>query len=125
MGEQSGPVRVEVRCWKCHRRYGPAPLLGMVEAPIPGRDGWAVRVAARTGRRLPATARQQVGGQAHSVGPVYIPDAPSRLVLVDTTGAVQLNCPQRRCTAAPREAQAALVKLAADALERGERVVYV
>jgi hypothetical protein len=143
MEEQPTPARVNIRCWKCHARYGPAPLLAVAWAPIPGRDWWSVQIAARAGqtpgRNVTPTVRQQVGSPTHYVNTLW--DAGevrddgngtwrpvgkvSRLVLIDAMGAVQLDCPRRQCTARPRESYAALVKLASEAAERGERVVYV
>jgi hypothetical protein len=144
MSEQGDPERVTVRCWQCHRHWGPAPVLAVLDhvGQQPGHkapevdDGWEVWLARRFRR---ATKMQDpymppitsAGGRPHGerrrVGPVAQPNGPRSALfrLQLNVPAAQLICNGNGCTARPRESRAALVKLAGEALERGEHTVYV
>jgi hypothetical protein len=132
MGRQARAARLEVtlRCWQCHRHYGPAPVLGYAGRNPATPGGWDVEVTRRVGRptRPNLTKPGNDGGVPHGRFPYPVAGDGQRTVVIPIyppMPAVQLICPSRRCTARPRESRAALVKLAEEALRRGERDAYV
>lgn len=119
-------MEITFRCWQCHRHWGNAPVLGYA-----GRDpgtfgGWGVLVARRV--RRPGKPGGNDGGvpAPRTFAEPAMGAAGKRTVLIPlqpVTPTAQLRC--SRCPHKPREARETLVKLATEALERGERVVYV
>jgi hypothetical protein len=97
---------IAIRCDVCHRRYGRAPVLAMVDGD--GRGDRDVTVARRRSRRI------GVVRAGDRVGAPRVPGA--RLDLEPLTASwAQLVCPTRNCTHKPREARAKLVELAEQA----------
>lgn len=129
MGEQAW-LAVTFRCWQCHRRWGPAPVLAYVERNSAAFGGWDVQVTRRVGH-APTPGGPPVGNdggvpRGRVAEPVVgVSGKRTRLLSIPGEIGVQLICPSSHCEYKPREARRELVKLAAEAVERGERVVYV